>query len=55
MSMEFKVYRRHARQAVNDLLRHKGKDTVLYYRNKINLATTEAEVSRVLVEVRENL
>lgn len=55
MSMEFKTYRKNAREAVNDLLAHRGKDTVLYYRNKINMSKTEAEVSRILAEVRREI
>lgn len=55
MSETFKSYRRFARTAVSDLLRHQGEDVVRVYRNKINASASETEVSRVLAEVRTRL
>ncbi len=46
--------RRFALTAVKDLLAHK-ETLAAYYRNKIKMAKTENEVSRILAEVRENL
>ena len=46
--------RRFALTAVKELLAHK-KTLAVYYRNKIKMAKTENEISRILVEVRENI
>lgn len=55
MTREFKTARENARNAISDLLSHKGNATVFYYRNKVNLSKTENELSRILVEVRREI
>jgi len=55
MNASFKAYRQNARRAVRELLSHKGDALVFYYTNKVNIASTEAEVSRILFEVRREI
>lgn len=55
MSVDFKVYRRKAFIAIRQLLCCQSDDVVKRYINKAKATTTEAELSRVLREVRDIL
>lgn len=55
MSMDFKLYRRKAFIAIRQLLCCESRETVERYINKAKATTTEAELSRVLREVRDIL
>lgn len=55
MSQNFKEYRRIARTATRELLVFKSRDEVQRFIDRINASKTEAEVSRVLADVREVL
>jgi hypothetical protein len=52
MSQSFKTYRADARIATRQLLDHKGNEVVASFIARINAAKTEAEVSRIMVDVR---
>ena len=53
MSKSFKEYRKVARTATRELLILKPKETVKEFISRINASKTEAEVSRILRDVRE--
>lgn len=53
MSQSFKEYRKFARRATRDLLVCKTRAEVQKYIDRINASKTEAEVSRVMADVRE--
>ena len=55
MSSELKSSRAFARKAIRELLNHKGKATVSYYVNKVNLSVSEREISRILADVRQEI
>lgn len=55
MSMDFKAYRRRAFTAIRQLLCCESRETVEMYIKKAKQTRTEAELSRVLREVREIL
>lgn len=52
MSKSFREYRRFARNATWDLLIHKPIEVAQSFIDRINASKTEAEVSRVLADVR---
>lgn len=53
MSKEFKMYRKFARTATRELLCCKPESVVKKFITQINASKTEAEVSRIMVAVRE--
>lgn len=55
MAKSFKEYRRNCFGAIRDLLEHKGDKVVRLYLKRAKETKTEAELSRVMVDVRSEI